>query len=511
MAKIRVGFSSDWNIKGNNVGFGTINPTASLHVVDTLKADFNITGVATLTAYGGFVAQNQHVTEPSTIGVATVGVGTFQQYYETETGFTDLGGVHHGDDQYFNTLSEDLVIDDGQILNITNTDMVGFTTIGEYDPHTHASYVCAGSLEQVSVTNHFSVPNGGTNDRQEIPIEGTVRFNTDLNTLEFFNGNEWRQFTVTGASGRGVFGGGNNPSLSPVYPNAIDFVNIPSLGNAIDFGDLTRERTNLGGCSSETRGIFAGGNDASYTDIIEYITIASEGNAIDFGNVSTTNRSYASCCSSSTRGLFNGGYTPTPSNQTVNVIDRIEISTIGNAVDFGDLFHKVYSAASTSSTTRAIVAGGIGTPALGTNPSTRHGQIQKYEIGSGGTSIDFGQLSVARWNVNGMSNGTRGVFAGGQVPTYFSVIDYITIASEGNSLEFGELSTVRDGVGATANKTRGLFAGGRENASPGTSGINVIEYITMASLGNPVDFGDLTVLRHRLAGLSDSHGGLGGF
>ena len=91
MAKIRVGFSSDWNIKGNNVGFGTINPTASLHVVDTLKGDFNITGVATLTAYGGFVAQNQHVTEPSTIGVATVGVGTFQQYYETETGFTDLG------------------------------------------------------------------------------------------------------------------------------------------------------------------------------------------------------------------------------------------------------------------------------------------------------------------------------------------------------------------------------------------------------------------------------------
>ena len=54
MAKIRVGFSSDFNVKGNNVGFGTSNPTALLDVVDTLKGDFNISGVTTLTSYGGF-------------------------------------------------------------------------------------------------------------------------------------------------------------------------------------------------------------------------------------------------------------------------------------------------------------------------------------------------------------------------------------------------------------------------------------------------------------------------
>ena len=513
MAKLRVGFGSDFNITGQKVGIGTTNPTALLEVAGIAKADFNITGVTTLTAYGGFVAQNQYVNKPSAIGFATVGVGTLTQYYETETGFTDLGGVHHGDDQRFNTLSEDLVIDDGQILNITNTDMVGFTTTGdEYDPHNHSSYVCAGSLEQVSVTGHFSVPNGGSNDRQSF-IEGTVRFNDDLNTLEFFNGVEWRQFTYNqGQSGRGVFGGGSNPSLSPVFSVHIDFVNIQSLGNAQNFGDLTIERTNLGACSSEIRGIFVAGNDASYLDRIDYITIASQGNAIDFGNVSTTNRSYFSSCSSSTRGLANGGYTPSPApGGTVNVIDRIEISTLGDAIDFGDLFHKVYAAASTSSSTRAIVAGGVGTPDLGTNPSTRHGQIQAYGISSGGTSIDFGQLSVARWNVNGMSNGTRGVFGGGQGPTYVSMIDYVTIASEGNSLQFGELSTIRDGVGATSDRTRGLFAGGRETTSPGSNGIKVIEYITMVSLGNPVDFGDLTVGRHRFPGISDSHGGLGGF
>ena len=242
MSKIRVGFSSDWNIKGNNVGFGTTNPTASLHVVDTLKADFNITGVATLTAYGGFVAQNQHVTKPSKIGIATVGLGTFQQYYETETGFTDLGGVHHGDDQYFKTLSEDLVIDDGQILNITDTEMVGVTTIGEQDPHSHSSYVCAGSLEQVSVTGHFSVPNGGINDRKNNPIEGTVRFNTDLATLEFFNGNEWRQFTYNqGQSSRAVFAGGYAPGPTYTKQSSMSSVNIASTGNAVEFGSLVAD------------------------------------------------------------------------------------------------------------------------------------------------------------------------------------------------------------------------------------------------------------------------------
>ena len=168
MPTIRIGYSSDFSINSNGVGIGTTFAVANtkLDVVGALKGDFNVTGVTTLTAYGGFVAQQQHVNKSTTIGFATVGlqtagVSTSVQYYETETGFTDLGGVHHGDDQYFNTLSEDLVIDDGQILNITNTEMVGVTTIGEYDPHTHSSYVCAGSLEQVSVTGHFSVPNGG--------------------------------------------------------------------------------------------------------------------------------------------------------------------------------------------------------------------------------------------------------------------------------------------------------------------------------------------------------------
>ena len=198
-----------------------------------------------------FVAQNQRITKSSEIVRNTGKTGQYDSSNEKEINFTELGGVHHGDDQYFNTLSEDLIIEDGQILNITNTEMVGDTTIGEQDRHTHASYVCAGSLEEVSVTGHFSVPCGDIDGRQETPIEGTVRFNDDLNTLEFFNGVEWRQFNYNQRSGRGIFGGSNNNSSS--YGNTMDYIQIMSTGNAIDFGDMTVTVYGGGGCGSETR------------------------------------------------------------------------------------------------------------------------------------------------------------------------------------------------------------------------------------------------------------------
>ena len=53
---------------------------------------------------------------------------------------------------------------------------------------------------------------------------------------------------------------------------------------------------------------------------------------------------------------------------------------------------------------------------------------------------------------------------------------------------------------------RGLFGGG---TAPGIT--NTIEFITISTLGNSTDFGDLTVGRLSLAACSDSHGGLGGF
>ena len=51
---------------------------------------------------------------------------------------------------------------------------------------------------------------------------------------------------------------------------------------------------------------------------------------------------------------------------------------------------------------------------------------------------------------------------------------------------------------------KGLFGGGLA----GSVIQNVIDYITIATLGNAADFGDLTVGRSGLAACSNDHGGL---
>jgi hypothetical protein len=513
MPTIRIGYSSDFSINSNGVGIGTTFAAANtkLDVVGALKGDFNVTGVTTLAAYGGFVAQQQHVNKSTTIGFATVGlqtagVSTSVQYYETETGFTDLGGVHHGDDQYFNTLSEDLVIDDGQILNITNTDMVGVTTIGEYDPHSHSSYVCAGSLEQVSVTEHFSVPNGGTNDRQETPIEGTVRFNTDLNTLEFFNGVEWRQFTYNqGQSGRGVFMGGQ--TLNPTHDlSSMEYINISSLGNGVNFGEMSEDKQYTAGASSSTRGLIAGGfhpgaSPSSVVDTIEYITIASAGGSIDFGNLSDA-RGELDGCGSSTRGLFMGGEDIPFAN--MNVIDYVEFATLGNALDFGDITVTRRDPTCLSSPTRGFCAGGVQHPASPSRVTT----IDVVTIASKGNAIKFGDLTEEKAMGNGgCSNSVRGLFGGGS-PGPFDAIDYITMASNGNAIVFGELTIARNNISAVSTQIRGVFGSGFDSPSTIT---DTIDYVTIASTGDAVDFGDMSIARGQNSAVSDSHGGLGGF
>lgn len=498
MPSIRIGFNSDFSVSGANVGIGTTFANAKLQVSGAAKADFNITGVATFASYSGFVAQKQNINKASTIGFGTVGVGTFQQYYETETGFTDLGGVHHGDDQYYNTLSQDLVIDDGQILNITNIDMVGVTTIGEYDPHSHQSHVCVGALEELSIIDHFSVPCGGSNDRQSF-IEGTVRFNDDLNTLEFFNGNEWRQFTYNqGQSGRAVFGGGTVPSVT----NTMEYVQISTFGNALDFGDLVGTMESPGGCSSSIRGLFSGGRNPGQLDRMDYITIASAGNAIDFGNL-TDARIVYNAVSSSTRGVNLSGYKTSTSANT-NVIDYVELSTIGNALDFGDVTTTRRSGGDCSSPTRGIYAGGFASVSVSV--------IESLTIASKGNTVRFGELTFRGYGqgLGTFSSTVRGVFPGGNQDGSASgeraEISYITISSEGNATYFGDLAVARNTHGKASNLIRGVFAGGYTPTL-----LSSIETILISQGGNALDFGDLSGIRRGMSGVSDSHGGLGGF
>ena len=130
---------------------------------------------------------------------------------------------------------------------------------------------------------------------------------------------------------------------SPAYAetNTIEFVTIQTKGNAILFGDLTREHYGMASCSSTTRGVWAGGG-APLSKVIDFITMASTGNAQDFGDLSSGSYSQLRGLSNSIRGCFAGGYI---SPAETNIIHFVTIATTGDSLDFGDLTDARYGPA----------------------------------------------------------------------------------------------------------------------------------------------------------------------
>lgn len=103
----------------------------------------------------------------------------------------------------------------------------------------------------------------------------------------------------------------------------------------------------------------------------------------------------------------------------------------------------------------------------------------------------------------------RGVFGGG---SQTNAIDYISIATPANAVSFGSLTTKKTTLAASSNGTtgRGVFGGGYT----GTSALNntaAIEYITILTLGNGTNFGNLSVANEFLSGTSNGTSNRGVF
>ena len=80
-------------------------------------------------------------------------------------------------------------------------------------------------------------------------------------------------------------------------------------------------------------------------------------------------------------------------------------------------------------------------------------------------------------------------------------IEYVAIQTLGNASSFGSSTLTTNSRGGCSNGTRGVFGGG-EVPSPQT-GYNVIDYITIQTTGNATDFGDLIIGRRQTpAGLA---------
>ena len=88
-------------------------------------------------------------------------------------------------------------------------------------------------------------------------------------------------------------------------------------------------------------------------------------------------------------------------------------------------------------------------------------------------------------------------------PNNISTINYITIATTGNAMNFGDLKVAKRFVTGTSDKIRALCCGGYTSSNQ-----DVIEYVTIATEGNGVDFGNLQTSTYSGAALSNAHGGL---
>ena len=373
-----------------------------------------------------------------------------------------------------------------------------------------------------SATSYFVPTRGTTVQRPSDHVEvGSLRYNTDLRNLEYYRGHGigWSQFELIdpdlGSDGddmaqgtRLLLAGGRESA--PAFTDKIEMITISTLGNAADFGNLVSSHGNpnsQNGAASRTRGIWLGGQlgtSPNYSNVIQAINFAAKSNAFDFGDINN-NLIGTGNLSSQIRALSFGGSDPSGNKPTQ--IDAVTISTTGNAFDFGDMSTYVNNTANLASSTRGIMAGGSISP-------TRTNTIQFVTINTQGNTVDFGDLSVAGsfssgstllHNAIGYSNSTRGIIHGGRDinQNHMQVIQYVTIATTGNSLDFGDVAANASQQMGGSSPTRGVVAAG---ASP--SATNAMEFVNIMSLGNATDFGDCTARDEVLGACSNGHGGL---
>ena len=334
--------------------------------------------------------------------------------------------------------------------------------------------------------------------------EGAMRFNSDSQKLEYWNGSAWFQVhTATpnlasagdptpGARG---FAAGGGPSSS----NVITAVNLASAGKNFDFANLTND-VRLGGVgSSSTRAIVAGGLTPSITNVINIWTMASQSDATDFGDLVDQVRSTTGV-SNSVRMTLAGGF----DNPALhNDIQTVLFASQGGTIDFGALTAARSHTAGIANSVRAVIGGG--------EEPSQVNKIDFFNLATGADAQDFGDLSGTRSSITPTGDTTRGVFMGGE-PGFTNIIEYVTFSTTGNATNFGDLSSrAKRAGGSSSNCVRGFYFGGSNDSPSSGTTYNDCDAIIIQEQSNSVDFGDLHTTTHGFAAngvMSTGHGGL---
>ena len=251
------------------------------------------------------------------------------------------------------------------------------------------------------------------------------------------------------------------------------------------------------------RAVFGGGYGASSPypemNVLDMVNITTTGDAVDFGDL-TVGRSANTMGSNATRGIFAAGRFPGPGNAQTT-IDFVTFSSSGGANDFGDLSYNACSSAGFSDATRGIFSGGY---EANTSPYPRTFEMGFITIASTGNSSDFGDCVERGRKDSCFSNSTRGFTCGGNnridspsPNTKHDRIEMTIIQTKGSTVDFGELGNDNDAAnfsgalnchGGAASQTRGIIFSGLGSPSAIR---NVIEFLTLTTFGNSQDFGDM--------------------
>ena len=136
--------------------------------------------------------------------------------------------------------------------------------------------------------------------------------------------------------------------------------------------------------------------------------------------------------------------------------------------------------------------------ALRFNTDTKH--LEYFR----GDTIGWVEVEASNDILGGLGSGSntglghRGVYGGGGIHPayggadagYKNTISYLTISTLGNAEDFGDLNYKPGNPSVAASRTRMLFTGGYTGAR-----VNTINFVEISTTGNAADFGDMTINR----------------
>ena len=332
---------------------------------------------------------------------------------------------------------------------------------------------------------------------------GQMAYVSENGKIAIWNGTSWLGATTveyvpfvagTYYGDRAVVAGGSTMGQH----DEIDYFDLTTSGNAIDFGDLTVTRSYNRGASDGTYAVFSGGVGVSGSDtLLDYITVSTASDSTTFGTL-TREYSLHGSIGDGTYGYAMGGF-----RVTLNLdIDRWTMATPGNSSDVGNLTNPVTQFGVWGNGDRTLLTGGGGG---GVDREIEYISLQNLSSGAS----DFGNLTVQRDYCFATGDSTRAVMAGGRNASdndYSDVIDYVTIDTPGNATSFGTLGQTIIEHTATSNLTYGAWTGGSVGGGPGGGGTYnaQINYLTIQTTGTSTDHGDLTVARNNPGSTSGS-------